>query len=348
MKYFGNIELENARVLPDLDIGDNRVSVISDTWPVPSHNEPLVINSMSIIPVEGQHLTTFNSEYSCTTASVTDEAKADLSCLRDQLLAFEATDTSHPLVFGNGEVLTPGVYEITGAGSIAGSLTLDGEGDQNALFIIRCSAAFSTGASCVITLVNGASPSNIFWLSVGAVSLGATNAFKGTIVGDAAIAIGDTTDIDGKLFTLSGAISFTNLTISLSTLGVVPAKSLTTFAIFTSLGALTNTGSSTIEGSLGTGGGEITGFATSTVNGDVFTPGNSSFLAQFGVYQDGTVIPNSIRTVSHDTSMAGCLISLHCLTGLLSLGTEAIDVRILVVLGTASFGNRILSSQKFE
>jgi hypothetical protein len=46
--------------------------------------------------------------------------------------------------------------------------------------------------------------------------------------------------------------------------------------------------------------------------------------------------------------MAGCLISLHCLTGLLSLGTEAIDVRILVVLGTASFGNRILSSQKFE
>ena len=53
------------------------------------------------------------------------------------------------------------------------TMTLDGQGNPNSVFIFQFGAAFSTGASSIIKLVNDAQASNVFWVVTGAVSIGA-------------------------------------------------------------------------------------------------------------------------------------------------------------------------------
>jgi hypothetical protein len=54
-----------------------------------------------------------------------------------------------------GQTLTPGVYNSTSTLGITGTLTLDGQGDPNAVFIIQVGSALTTASSSVVNLING-------------------------------------------------------------------------------------------------------------------------------------------------------------------------------------------------
>lgn len=351
MKFLGNVEFEGSgHVTPDSsDIGDTRVVTASSIFTSSAADESaVIITGMSVTPSLGQHLITYNSQYACSVASVTTTVSSDLASLRTYLKSLAATSTSHPLTFGSGEILKAGVYDIDGAGSIAGTLYIDAENDASAIFVIRCSAAFSTGASAVLQLINGAKASNIFWLAVGAVSLGATNTFKGTIIGDAAIAVGDTGNVDGKLLSIAGAVSFTNITLLAPMQSSINIHSLSSFSAFTSLGAVSNTGVSEIYGDIGTNGGAITGFESSTRHGKTFEPGNAMFLAEIGIYQNGVLIPNSLRSFGNATNNTGVILTILSLSNQILTTPQTLDVRIQILLGSISIGNRIFSTQKLE
>ena len=353
MKVFGNINFAGAgHVTPDngsSDIGDSRVAVFSNSVTL-NDSEALatVVAGMSVTPSLGTHLISFNAQYSCSISAVTEVAKQDLDAVRSYLLALPMTSMTHSLVFGMGEVLLPGVYDIIGAGSVTGRLTFDAQNNSNALFVIRCSAAFSTAASASMALINGAKASNIFWMATGAVSLGATNTFKGSIIGDAAIDVGDTGQVDGSLFSIGGAISFTNVTMQKPGVSIVNLQSLGSFSVFTSLGAVSNTGVSVIHGDIGTGGGAVTGFDASTLYGSIYTPGNSSFIAEMGIYQNGALNQNSLRTIVHNIAVTGSVITLQGLSNLITVENQTVDIRIRVLLGSILVKNRILTSQKLE
>ena len=81
--------------------------------------------------------------------------------LNDLFVNYPATHTPS---FGDGEVLTPGVYSIPGAGSIGAVLTLDGGGDPNAFFVIKFFGAMTVGAGARIDLINGVESCNVFLL----------------------------------------------------------------------------------------------------------------------------------------------------------------------------------------
>jgi len=83
-----------------------------------------------------------------TPGVVTAQAVIDLDSAYIKLMALPNTVPSdpgvlpevllaHPAAFGLGETLTAGVYSIAGAGSLAGSITLDGENDPNAIFVFK-------------------------------------------------------------------------------------------------------------------------------------------------------------------------------------------------------------------
>ncbi|MFT4970688.1 MAG: hypothetical protein ACI9O4_002449, partial [Chitinophagales bacterium] len=75
--------------------------------------------------------------------AVTVQARVDLLRVYIHLSDIFVTHPStHIAAFGLGEVITPGVYSIAGAGSIGGTLTLDGGGDPDAVFIIKFEGAF--------------------------------------------------------------------------------------------------------------------------------------------------------------------------------------------------------------
>src|SRR5687767_407277 len=73
-----------------------------------------------------------------------------------------------------GATLNPGVYDTAGAMGFtaSGVLTLDAQGDPDAVFILQIGAALTVGASAEVHLVGGAQACNVFWAVGGATSIG--------------------------------------------------------------------------------------------------------------------------------------------------------------------------------
>eukprot|EP00593_Proboscia_inermis_P001099 CAMPEP_0171297110 /NCGR_PEP_ID=MMETSP0816-20121228/5868_1 /TAXON_ID=420281 /ORGANISM="Proboscia inermis, Strain CCAP1064/1" /LENGTH=246 /DNA_ID=CAMNT_0011771137 /DNA_START=1 /DNA_END=741 /DNA_ORIENTATION=+ len=81
-------------------------------------------------------------------------------------------------------VITPGYYCQGGAISIAAAvtITLDSGGDANAEFVFTSAGAIAFGAGVHILLAGGATFENIFWISTGAISMGANSITQGIFI----------------------------------------------------------------------------------------------------------------------------------------------------------------------
>jgi hypothetical protein len=299
----------------------------------------------------GTYLVFFNGQCAIpatfnTTGFSTATAAADLNLIYDDIMAIPATNTTHPLTFGSGETLLAGVYDIAGAASIAGSLTLDGGDDPDAQFVIRATGAFNTGAGVNVILTKGATAKNIFWVATGAIGIGASTTIQGNMLSGAAVAVGATCTVTGRLLTTSGAISFGLGTLSLPTgSSFINFRSLSNLVIFTSAGGIANTGASIYRGDIGTNVGAITSFEAATVNGTIFQAGSTTVTTQinptatFSLYKNGVLIPNSSRT---RTSLSNP--SDISLQGIATVTAgQTIDVRWKIDDGTVSVINRILT-----
>ena len=269
----------------------------------------VVITDMTKTLVEGgTYSIHFNGQLNIpaanyTTGFSTATAASDLNLIYNDIMAIPVTGT-HALTFGSGETLLPGVYNVAGAASIAGTLTLDGNNETNPIFIVRANAgAFNTAAGTDVILTNGATAENIFWISDGAIGLGANTNISGTLFSNGAAVAGGNSIVTGRLLTKLGAISFGQGALTLPTgNSIINFRSLSNFVIFTSSGGNANTGASVYNGDIGTGGGAITGFETATVNGTIFQSGSTTLvtpinhMATFSLYKNGVLIPNSSRT----------------------------------------------------
>jgi hypothetical protein len=107
----------------------------------------------------------------------------------------------------NGVTLTPGLYSAGAAISDTGTLTLNGAGDPNAVFVFEIGAALNLAAGAKIELVNGAQASNVFWQVDGATAIGADATFVGTDMSLTAIAVGAGSEVNGRALSIGGAIS---------------------------------------------------------------------------------------------------------------------------------------------
>jgi len=93
-----------------------------------------------------------------------------------------------PLVLGDNW-FPAGVYTSTTSILIAGDITLDGEGDPNAIFIFQSASTLTTGdgapspgARTRILLVNGAKASNVWWQVASQATIGLYSEFQGNIL----------------------------------------------------------------------------------------------------------------------------------------------------------------------
>lgn len=109
-----------------------------------------------------------------------------------------------------GAVLSPGLYTIAGAASNTGTLTLDGEGNPDAVFVFQVNGALSFAAASHVVLTNGAKASRVFWQVNGAGAVGAGSNFVGTLIAMDAVAMGNGTFINGRAIALTGALTLDN------------------------------------------------------------------------------------------------------------------------------------------
>jgi hypothetical protein len=360
-------------------------TVISNGAPTSLHNSvfeigntttdatsDVLIPAMTITPVAGTYSVSFSSQFnneivvvSTTTTPVLGTAQCvlDLQTAYEEISAIPATNSTHAAAMGTGETLFPGVYSFTAAASIAGTLTLDAQGNHDALFIFKIGGAFAVGAATTIVLANGAEARNIFWVSEGAPSIGAACIIKGTMIAHAgAGVVGAGSDLEGRMFSIAGALTF-GPSIAKVPIGISPINlgNLSTFALFTSSGAVSNTADSTITGNIGTNLGTVTGLEISVVNGSIYTSStpvvtsapvttttnnvnNNKINASFSIYQNNVLIPSSLKTLVSTASAAN--VSLQAIATV--DGMQPIEVRWKTGSDKISIGNRILTVIKVQ
>ena len=297
------------------------------------------ITDMTISPPSGTYLAQFNGQFRVLdTSSVTSQAKTDLIALYDELSALTATVTNHASDYGNGESLGPGVYTQAAASTITGTLTLNGGGDANSLFVFRSVGAFSTAASSTVVLTNGATSSNVWFVSEGAASTGANSVMKGSLLANvAAASTGAGSSIEGRLFAITGAPSLGAITTMTEPVGTnvsTVGGTLVEFSIFAGTGDVSNAGASTIPLNIGTDSGTITGFDDATVSG-VLYPGGASTIGKlfYGIYLDGVLIPETLRNSTRPYLAIGAEFPIVLQSVIKMTPGQTIDVRVYATIG---------------
>ena len=128
-----------------------------------------------------------------------------------------------------GQTLTPNTYCTGAAATLDGVLTLDGNGDPNALFILNIGGALATGPSASVVLINGATVANVYWRIGGRFDLGENAVFRGTVLADGAINLLDGATLVGRALSQAGAITLARNTVSIQAAAPLPVE-LTAFS----------------------------------------------------------------------------------------------------------------------
>lgn len=211
-----------------------------------------------------------------------DGDSSSAQCSADLLIAYNQLDSITPTFFpapllGNGDTLIAGVYSISGATTLNLDLSLDAEGNANAVFIFQIEGPFSANANSKIKLVNGALACNVFWKVEGLVSIASGTMMKGTIIANnAAINMSTNDTLEGRALSTSGAVTIDGV-MAYTPVGcgspvltgpLAPALASTEcYAIFSSNGSVTNSGITISSGDIGTNVGLTTGFNSLNVLG---------------------------------------------------------------------------------
>jgi hypothetical protein len=119
-------------------------------------------------------------------------------------------------VAGNlgGRTLAPGLYKSTSSLEVtSGDLTLDAQGDPDAVFIFQMASTLTTTAGRQVILAGNANAANVFWQVGSSATLGTTTAFKGTIMADQAITLNNGATLDGRALARISAVSLDANTI---------------------------------------------------------------------------------------------------------------------------------------
>jgi hypothetical protein len=182
--------------------------------------------------------------------AVAVQAKSDLVTAYDDAAGRSSTAT----VSGDlaGRTLTSGVYTSATSLGLSGDLTLDAQGDPNAVFVFQAGSTLTTASASRVLLIGGAQACNVFWQVGSSATLGSATAFTGTILALTSISLTTGATVDGRALARNGAVTLdTN--------------------VFTRSACTTPVGGPTPDG--GTPGGTPDG--TGTPGGTPGTPGGS-------------------------------------------------------------------------
>ena len=148
-----------------------------------------------------------------------DNDGASAQCAADVLFAYNALAAAIPdstlgPVIGNGTTIRAGIFLMPGATSLNLGLTLNAQGNPNAVFNFKTpiagTFAFTANPNAKIHLINGAQACNVFWLVSGAFNMGAAVTMRGTIVSGGAISMDAQDTLEGRALSTVGAITVNN------------------------------------------------------------------------------------------------------------------------------------------
>ena len=164
-----------------------------------------------------------------TADSAALQAQNDLTAAYNAAAASPVTATI-PVELG-GTTETPGVYASpAGTFGITGTLTLDAQGDPNAVFIFKAASTLITASASNVVLVNGAQAANVFWLVGSSATLGTYSFLEGNILAQASITVTTGVTLDGRALARAAAVTLDTDTITRPTTIQAPTSTTTSLA----------------------------------------------------------------------------------------------------------------------
>lgn len=144
------------------------------------------------------------------------QAKLDLT--NAYLFAEAAVSPAPATVAGDlgGTTLAPGIYKSTSTLLVqSGNLTLDAQGDVNAVWIFQIASDFTTvgGAGGNVYLTGGAQAKNVFWQVGSSATIGDYTSFKGNILALTSITMNSHATAEGRMLCRNGSVTMTSTNI---------------------------------------------------------------------------------------------------------------------------------------
>ena len=168
---------------------------------------------------------------------ITDAAAAQAQA--DLVTAYDAASgqaTAVTIISGDlgGQTLVPGIYKSTSALGLTGTVTLDAQGNPDAVFLFQVGSALTTASASRVLLINNAQACNIFWQVGSSATLGTNSSFAGTILASASVTVNTGASVDGRVLARNGAVTLDTNPVSRPTCAapsvppVVPPAPVTT------------------------------------------------------------------------------------------------------------------------
>lgn len=196
-----------------------------------------------------------------TADAIAIQAKADLvTAYNDAAGRTTTTDLTGQAL--GGITLTAGVYSFDTSAQLTGTLTLDGQGDPEAVFIFKIGSTLTTASGSLVNLINGARYCRVFWQVGTSATLGTTSTFAGHILAMESITATTGAMVQGQLLARNGAVTLdTNIIIN-GVCEVVPTPTTTAAPTTTVLPTTTIVTATTVTPTTTTPGGQLPNTAT--------------------------------------------------------------------------------------
>lgn len=149
--------------------------------------------------------------------SAAGQAKVDLTTAFTEAAGRSTGSVSLPGDL-SGLTLFPGLYtNSTSVMLSSGNLTLDAQGDENAVFLFQMGSTLTTGSTTQVVLTGGAKANNVYWQVGSSATLGTTSMFAGNILAETSITLSTGAVLEGRALTNSAAVSLDSATITAPT-----------------------------------------------------------------------------------------------------------------------------------
>jgi hypothetical protein len=100
-----------------------------------------------------------------------------------------------------------------GTFGITGTLTLDGQGNADSVFIFKMASTLITASSSQVVLINGAQACNVYWQVGSSATLGTSTILVGNVLALTSITDNGGSTVYGRLLARNGATTLNNTTI---------------------------------------------------------------------------------------------------------------------------------------
>lgn len=126
-----------------------------------------------------------------------------------------------------GQTLAPGVYCAPATAAVTGVLTLNYQGNPNAVFVFKVGSALTAASGSSVVAINTGGVtcrSNVNWIVGSSATLGTLSEFAGNILATASVTLNTGAQLAGRALAINGATTLDTNTITACTLASAPGS----------------------------------------------------------------------------------------------------------------------------